>query len=166
MRRELMIFLLLIIVPLLGRGQENYPSHVGDIAFDKHLDDPDFRVCNEDSVFQYYSFFKGIQYQGEKGRIIEHFNEFYTSKAKAGESGILTIRFIVNCEGKAGRFRVQGMDNEYKPKKFNSDLADGILVRTKELKEWIAGRIDNKTVDYYQYLAFKIKDGRLTDILP
>src|SRR5258708_16479364 len=54
----------------------NYPENVGDIAFNKNLDDPNFKVCNEKQVPQYYNFGKGLQYNGEKPKIIEHFKGF------------------------------------------------------------------------------------------
>ncbi|HEY5825628.1 MAG TPA: hypothetical protein VIT44_14740, partial [Cyclobacteriaceae bacterium] len=93
-----------------SKSPSKYPDHVGDIAFDAKLDDPEFRICAEHSVYlQYYNFGKGVQYKGEKPAIEEHFKEVYSNKMPS-ETGYITIRFVVNCAGKTGRFRVQEMN--------------------------------------------------------
>jgi len=145
---------------------EKYPLHVGDISFDKDVDDPNFKVCNENRVFQYYNFGKGIQYKGEKPVINQYFKDQANLPERIGENGFLTIRFIVNCEGRTGRFRVQGMDADYKEKKFDKDLTDELLSLTKQLDGWIVATHDKEKFDYYQYLTFKIENGKLIEIMP
>lgn len=152
---------------LTGKSQSTpYPANVGDIAFNPKLDDPGFKVCHEEFVFQYYNFGKGLQYKGEKTAINEFFKEHFNFKKTAGETGLFTIRFIVNCEGETGRFRWQGMDLNYNPKNFNADLQARLLSLTRQLDGWIVGQLQDKTVDYYQYLTFKLVDGELIEIMP
>lgn len=148
------------------KSQASYPEHVGDISFDPKLDDPAFKICNEKFVFQYYNFGKGLQYKGEKIEIDQFFKERFKSKKTEGETGLFTIRFVVNCEGKTGRFRWQGMDSNYNPKNFNPDLQAQLLSITRQLDEWIIGQWQDKKVDYYQYLTFKLVDGKIIEILP
>ncbi len=143
----------------------NYPENVGDIAFNKNLDDPNFKVCNEKQVPQYYNFGKGLQYTGEKPKIIEHFKSFKGLNAP-GDSGFITIRFIVNCEGKTDRFRVQEMDNDYNSKSFHKEIRDQLLTLTKSLDGWVIVSDQGHIFDYYQYLTFKINDGKLIEIMP
>ena len=142
-----------------------YPPHIGDSKFDANLDDPDFKVCNEDMIFQYYNFGKGLQYKGEKNKIQEHFNQLKTAKT-IPEFGFITIRFIVNCEGKTGRFRVQEMDTTYVEKQFNREFTARYLKLTKQLKGWEVGKLEDRVYDYYQYLTFKIDNGKLIEIMP
>ena len=151
-----------------GKTQEKvgYPLHVGDIYFDSKMDDPSFKLCDEDRVFQYYNFGQGLQYKGEKPKINEHFGIGLKAESQKNESGFLTIRFIVNCQGKTGRYRVQGMDNDYKEKTFNDDLTSQLLNLTKQLDGWIVGEFKGKAYDYYQYLTFKIEEGKLIEIMP
>jgi hypothetical protein len=92
---------------------QDYPKNIGDIDPDNKIDDPGFTLCNEDRVLQYYNFGKGVQYTGEKAKINEHFRNKLKQHEQSDESGYITIRFIVNCKGMTGRFRVQCMGNDY-----------------------------------------------------
>jgi hypothetical protein len=145
--------------------QENkrYPNQVGDITFEEGIDDPDFKICNPRQVFQYYNFSNGLQYRGEKVKINEHFQNGFKGRNQSGESGFITVRFIVNCEGETGWFRVQGMDADFKERKFAVSLVDEILALTRKLDGWIAA---GERVDYYQYLTFKFENGMLLEIMP
>ena len=145
--------------------KKNYPEHVGDIEFNKDLDDPNFKVCDKDRVLQYYNFTKGFQYKGEKPKINEHFKEVKEDSFKK-ETGYVTIRFVVNCEGKTGRFRIQQMNSDFKEWSFDKKLVDKLLTLTKTLNEWVVGEYEGQVFDYYQYLTFKIENGKLIEIIP
>jgi uncharacterized protein YfbU (UPF0304 family) len=144
----------------------SYSKQVGDIVFDKTLDDTAFKLCNEERIVQYYNFSKSVQYEGEKVRIINHFKQHFQPLLDISQTGYVTIRFIVNCEGKTGRFRVQEMDNNYQVISLDKALVTQILKLTKDLDGWIVGVYDNKKFDYYQYLTFKIKNGSIEEIMP
>lgn len=166
-----LILISFLITTLYSCGQEtekkiSYPIQVGDIYFDKKFDDPSFKLCDENKIFQYYNFGKGLLYKGEKAKINEHFKDRLKTKGQKDESGYLTIRFIVNCEGKTGRYRIQGMNNDYKAKVFNEKLVNQLLILTKKLNDWMVGEYEGKIFDYYQYLTFKIEGGKLTEIMP
>jgi hypothetical protein len=168
MKQLSLIFILITTLYSCRQPPDNkasYPLHVGDIYFDSTIDDPDFKLCDENRVFQYYNFGKGLQYHGEKIKINEHFNGLIAKEQK-DESGFLTIRFIVNCQGKTGRYRVQGMNNDYKEKAFNKNLTSQLLSLTKQLDGWVVGEYEGKAYDYYQYLTFKIENGKLIEIMP
>jgi hypothetical protein len=169
MRQGTLILILLTTLYSCGQAQKNeinYPLQVGDIYFDSKIDDPNFKLCDEERVFQYYNFGMGLLYKGEKIKINEHFRGELESKEKMDESGFLTIRFIVNCKGKAGRYRVQGMNNDYQEKQFNENLTNQLLSLTKQLDGWIVGEYEGRAYDYYQYLTFKIEKGKLIEIMP
>ena len=149
-----------------SKNTNNYPAQVGDIAFDKALDDPSFTICNETEIQQYYNFGKGVQYVGEKPKITQHFKDGFNSKTRTGESGYLTIRFIVNCHGKTGRYRVEGMNSNFEIKEFDKAIVNQLLSLSKKLDGWIIGQHENQRFDYYQYLTFKLENGILTEIMP
>ena len=163
-----LICLLAVLCWSCTRPQEpaGYPEQVGDIAFDPDLDDPDFKICDEKQVLQYYNFGKGVQYKGEKLKITEHFLEIHERSRLPEDSGYLTIRFIVNCEGQTGRFRVTGMDNDYNEREFSDKTVEYLLARTKIMDGWIPGELDGRKYDYYQYLTFKLEDGGVIQVLP
>jgi hypothetical protein len=166
------IFLLAVLLPSLvscGQAPQQsvvYPTHVGDISFNEKTDDPEFKPCNSERVFQYYNFGKGFQYKGEKIAINEYFRSEFSALKKYNDTGFLTIRFIVNCEGKTGWFRIQQMGDDYKEKKFNKNLVEEILELTKKMDGWIPAEYESTKMDYYQYLTFKFQNGKLIEIMP
>ena len=161
---------MMVILHSCGQAQNRntiYPEHVGDISFDAAHDDRSFKVCtNENNIPQYYNFGKGLQYKGEKIAINKYFGENFKGRNQIGETGFLTIRFIVNCEGKTGRFRTEGMDDNYQTKKFNEGLENRILQLVKQMDGWVIGEISGQKIDYYQYLTFKLENGKIIEIMP
>lgn len=143
----------------------NYLRHVGDIAFDKNLDDPDFILCKEKNIKQYFNFVKGFQYNGEKIALINSFKDNY-KHVENKESGLIRIRFIVNCKGQTDRYRLISMDNNYQPKVFSESITTQLMTITKSLTGWKKLPDDTTPQDYYQYLIFKINNGHLIEILP
>jgi len=161
------LFLILVFTySCQNQSEENiYPLHVGDIAFDEHLDDPDFFICNEKRIPQYYAF-DISPYKGEKPQIAEYFQEKYSSTGLENENGYLTIRFIVNCEGKSGRFRKQEMGLDYLENKFDVRLSEQLFTLTQQLDGWNDIIHKGQRYDYYRYITFKIIDGKIKEILP
>ena len=167
-RKICCLFLLLVVYSSCQKSKAQksvYPNHVGDTAFDEKIDDPNFKVCTTGRIPQYYEFGKSLQFKGEKPAIDKHF-EILKQNESTAESGYITIRFIVNCEGKTGRYRIEEMSNDYQPMSFDKKLVEKILTLTKELSGWIVGGNPEQPVDYYQYLTFKIEGGKLIEIMP
>ncbi|KPM49676.1 hypothetical protein [Jiulongibacter sediminis] len=159
------IVLTLIIFPSFG--QEKYLRWVGDSEFNAETDDPNFSPCGpEAKVLQYFNTNAGPQYAGEKPALIRHFNSNYKAPENNHQSGMVRIRFVVNCEGKAGRFRLLEADENYAPFSFDSSITDQLLRLTREIKNWHILPYGETTTDYYFYLIFKIKDGQIIEILP
>lgn len=146
------------------KAEQKVLNHVGSIQTDASLDDPTFIVCDETWTYEYYNFGKGVQFEGEKIKILNHFKEQYKPLAK--DNGYFTIRFVVNCRGETGRYRIESMNFDYQPIVFDEKTADQLLTLTKELKGWGIAAYEKKERDYYQYLTFKLEDGRITEILP
>ncbi|MBV6646388.1 MAG: hypothetical protein KI790_13115 [Cyclobacteriaceae bacterium] len=147
-------------------SRQEYLRWVGDIEYTPEFDKPDFELCHGDSsVNQYFNFGQGLQYEGEKRAILEKFENEYRP-VKSGESGLVRIRFIVNCKGETDRFRIIAMDNEYKEKEFDSRITNQLLHLTKQLNGWRILPNIQEARDYYQYLIFKIENGNIVEILP
>lgn len=165
------IFLVLMFLPFLFSCQtentiSSYSKFVGDINFDEKVDDPEFKKCgiHQDFSFQYYHE-NGFQFSGEKYRILEELSSknIYSTE---NFDGYIIIKFIVNCEGKAGMFRVQQMNMNYQKMEGNHQMIKKLLDFTKSLTGWLPKEYRGEKVDYYQYLTYKIKDGKITEILP
>ncbi|MFN0034073.1 MAG: hypothetical protein ACKVUS_03335 [Saprospiraceae bacterium] len=144
----------------------NYPNNVGDITPDPLLDDSTFRACRESNIPQYYSL-DVAGFDGEKPAIERYFKQnFKTEKGWAKENGYVTIRFVVNCNGLTGRFRVMEMGQDYLAKKFPPTLSDHLLQLCKQMKGWLPGKSESIPYDYYQYLTFTIANGEIARITP
>jgi len=161
---------IIAIVLLAGCTQNDQDSKylrwVGDAEFDPEMDASDFQLCgSEKLVQQYFHFGQGLQYEGEKTALCKRFKEAYRP-VETAQSGWIRIRFIVNCQGQAGRYRMIGSDLDYQEQIFDERITDQLLKIAKSLDGWAVLSKDGKRRDYYQYLIFKINNGDLTDILP
>lgn len=164
------LFCLLISVSACSQKPTNkevkkISGYVGDIAPDSALDDPAFEKCNEGHVFQFFNDSNGLQYEGEKSAIKAAFHG-YNHQVVTGESGLIRIRFIVNCKGETGRFRLMAMNVNYQEKSFPKTITRQLMKITQSLKGWQTKFIQGSEIDYYQYLIFKIEDAQLIEIMP
>ncbi len=166
------IFLIIFLIPLLINCQtekavSKYPNHVGNVEFDEKQDDPNFKRCGENKyAYQYYHASEsGIPFKGEKLDIIRKLEKENIASSKS-VNGYITVRFVVNCEGKTGIFRMQEMDENYIEKELDKKLSDQLFTFTKNLKGWIPTEIEGKKIDYYQHLTYKIENGKVSEILP
>lgn len=145
---------------------KEYPRWIGDIK-KNNSDNPNFELCNgENNIMQYFNNLQGLEYYGGKTEILKEFNNNFVPSKKQNQNGIIRIRFIVNCKGEIGRFRIIEADVNYKEFKFDNEITNQLLKITKTLSGWIPKMYENKEMDYYQYLIFKIENGKIKEILP
>lgn len=148
------------------KGQKEYFHDLGEIPFDENLDDINFKVCHEDITFPFNYGGVGLAYIGEKRKLVNTIEGNYSYPETEGQTGFITIRFLINCEGQSGRFRVTQMDPNLKETEFENGITQQLLDITKGLDGWKPFERNEKTWDYQQYLTFKIENGLLTDIMP
>lgn len=166
------VFLLFICKLILFFGcsasikESKYPKSVGDIMYDSKLDKKDFFLCNENNIIQYHNDLNAMQFKGEKIALVEEIKSKFKSIKNNQESGLIRIRFVVNCQAETDRFRLISMDENYKEYKFDENITNQLMTICKELKGWIPKKYEGKNVDYYQYLIFKISKGQLIEIMP
>lgn len=147
--------------------EHKYLRWVGDIEQNDQIDKLDFNSCNgDDNILQYFNLGKGPVYIGEKLKILNIFKSKYQPISDDNQNGLVRIRFVVNCKGKAGRFRVLQSDNDYQKTEFNQTITSQILSITKQINNWKILYKEGNSVDYYMYLIFKIKEGYIIEILP
>lgn len=139
---------------------------MGDIEHDSLSDGPNFKLCNGDeNVFQYFNIGDGLQYEGEKKALKNKFIEKY-QPVNTNQSGWVRIRFIVNCKGETSRFRVIGADPDYQTMDFDKRITNQLMDITKGLEGWKILSLRENPIDYYQYLIFKMDNGKIVEILP
>lgn len=161
--------LVLLSLSLLTACYDDPYKAVGAIPFDEAVDDENFQLCDEGLVRQYYGRYASDEpagYKGEKRGLEAAFSEKYAYPVVNGENGYVTIRFMVNCEGKSGRFRVEEMGFDNEPKTFDPALVRKLLDITKALDGWIPVKRKGNPYDFYQYLTFVIRNGQIEKIMP
>lgn len=173
MKKLVIIFLVFFVLSSCKSYEETekkkeYLRWVGDIEQNDELDNVNFKVCNGDEqIFQYFNLGKGPVYSKEKSSILNTFKTTYKPLNDKTQNGFIRIRFIINCEGKAGRFRVLESDYNYQKFTFNKKITNQLLTLTKKIENWEIHYSKNEiALDYYMYLIFKITNGKLTEILP
>jgi len=167
MKAILLVFLILCHGCHHAQQIIKYEGNVGETAFDPKVDDKDFTLCNENWTGQYFHFTSNSRYIDRKAFIDSvFFYEFRANPSAEKENGLIRIRFIVNCKGETGRFRVLAIDPGYKEKTFHESIVSQLLRITKGLRTWQIQKMNNAPADYYQYLIFKIVNGQLTEIMP
>jgi hypothetical protein len=138
-------------------------QNIGDIAFNPHTDDPKFQLCNPLAVWQGY-YLKTKMDETAVGVAREIRSKFKSNDAWLNESGIIRVRFVVNCSGVADRFRALGLGFDLQEKQFSESLRSHILAIAKSI-QWPMRRANDQTVDYYHYFSLRISNGQLTDII-
>jgi hypothetical protein len=173
MKKSFLVIILLFSILCSCQIEKNvsekkeYLRWVGDIEQNDQIDELTFKVCNgDDKILQYFNLGEGPVYSGEKSKILNTFKSNYKPIPNKKENGLIRIRFIVNCEGKAGRFRVLQSDYDYQEKEFDKEIVSQLLNITEGIENWEVFKRNEVPVDYYMYLIFKITDGQLKEILP
>jgi hypothetical protein len=146
MNRLFAIALLLLFIS--GCVTSQNPDHVGDIIFDARLDKSDFDLCGSSTIHQYFNNHGGFEYIGEKRAIETRFMDTYHAPVIAGQSGMIRIRFVVNCKGQTDRFRLLMSDPDYQPFLFDTQITDQLLGITRSLTGWKPKQIDEQPINY------------------
>lgn len=127
----------------------------------------EFKICNDDIV-DYYNNDIGVQpiLVGGKSTMHKILAERLDVNKLFAESGYLTFRFVINCDGVAGRFTTEQTDLDFQPKAFNSETVTHFYEIMKEIKGWRKTIIRKESRDAYAYVTFKLKDGEIIELLP
>lgn len=169
MRKNIAILAMAFVVTSCSIDKDNRPKYlrwIGDIQYEAKIDGDEFELCNGDkNVRQYFNMSQGLQFEGEKIAIIDFFNKHY-KPLETTQSGWIRVRFIVNCKGQTGRFRLIESDENYQERSFDKNISNQIMNLTKSLEGWKILKIENEPMDYYQYLLFKINNGHIEKVLP
>lgn len=164
--------LLIILILLTGFFSCDYyvvNSYKHDVGY---LDpstslDSGFEVCYEENILEYYYNRKTpASFEFGKDSLRNFFLANYDHKGIVNESGYITFRFIINCEGQIGRFHMYCVGNDYKKKKFHASLTDQLYQLLSSLDTWQPLTVGDVIFDSHIYYTFKIENGELVEILP
>lgn len=144
------------------------PERVAYIQPENALDQPtDFTTCfDQQFVNDYYNGDPDAAYNGGKQALLTDILGQLNPESLGDESGYLTFRFIINCEGRAGWFTTEQADLDYMQKQFSPVLVKHLLTILQSLDQWHPTVIRAEKRDAYCYLTFKLDHGQLIDLLP
>lgn len=136
-------------------------SHaVGELSSNREIDG-DFKVCNENKIPNYYVL--NTDYEGGK-KAIKNKILSNLQNLEFKNSGLITFRFIVNCEGAIGRFRTQSTNLNLEKIEVSSEKIKSIEEALLSLKNWNPAKNESSSYDSYYVLNFKIRNNRIVDI--
>lgn len=103
--------------------------------------------------------------------VLQLLTKYYQPVHQSGQSGLIQIKFVVNCNGESGLFSTTGFDEDYCPKVFDERITTQLLTLCRNQiaidESFRANRNpDSRPQDAAITLAFRLKDGNITDILP
>jgi hypothetical protein len=163
--------LLILMISSKTFSQNTVPQHlnvkekIGWIPFDKSLDNSNFKVCDELNIEEYYQV--NPSYGEGMPSIRKHFSAHQQLlEALCEKDGYVIVRFVINCQGQADRYRTKFMSLNYTDENtVNAELQKKIIQLTRNMGNWTPGKYDGKTYDCYQHLKFLFKNSQLVDVL-
>lgn len=160
----LLLISLLLAIVATGWFYHQMNNRVGDISFNKELDDPDFSLCSNEYVLQEYNSY-GVDYNGGertiKNQILE---ELQHENIHFDRSGLITFRFVVNCKGETGLFRAKSVNEDLEEIAFDPEKIEKLQAAIAKLNQWEPGEGEDEKLNSYAQVHFKIENGKITDI--
>lgn len=145
-------------------NSEKYQHDVGYLPPENRDFTTNFERCNDHRPRGYYSSVGFNSFDNNKA----HFKRFIQSNLNSErytDSGMLNLRFIINCKGEVGDMEVNQLNKNYQLTKLNGDLVEEIIQLTVKKENWVISN-NNSDNDKYMYLIFRLEDGKIVEILP
>ncbi|MEM9884675.1 MAG: hypothetical protein AAF849_02215 [Bacteroidota bacterium] len=144
--------------------KEEVLSMTGFIPHDDEADDPNFTLCQAGYTYPYYYF--DINRKRDKIDLANYLKEQLKYSFDADFTGYLTLRFLMNCEGKLGRFRSEAMNTQWQAVEVEAQYWKDMEQALLSYPNWVLGEYEGKTYDYNYYVSLKIETGKIKEILP
>ena len=142
-----------------------HKHHVGVIEDNSIWKDDGFELCFEEKIFPGYYGRQNSGFSKSRDTLNNYFNDRYDNNGFTNISGYITIRFIINCKGKIGRFEIKQVGPDFRNTKFNDYITNHILEMVKGIQTWNPVRFQGYDYDSFYHITFKLDNGELTEIL-
>ncbi len=116
-----------------------------------------------------YFYQVGGKYPESSSSLLNELQTFLQQKKGTWSgSGYITFRFTVDCEGKLmQKIQVMQTDEKYIKYHFEKTLVNELFTFLKTLNKWkIAKTKDAEPFSYKAFITFKIKNGKVINIIP
>lgn len=153
--------------------ETKYTNHVGYIDPQEALFTENFELCESDDkgntfLLGSYSSSDPAIYRGTKYTFRNYILDNYSHEAFS-DTGLLNLRFHINCHGKTGNLIVNQLDTNYKKTNFHPELVAQLTELTMRNENWqVRAESDNtfSKHNHYMYIIYKLENGAITEILP
>lgn len=168
--------LLLIISAIMGYGyyyvskayntdNKPYKNYIGYIDIEKAALNDTYLFCNTGQINYTYSGAGLKGYTGSKKRFRDALSSEYNTNNYT-DSGYLNFRFYVNCEGNPGWFETIEMNLDLEESPLDEAMVKALFEFTSKTKHWEAITYNDKPINYYMYISYRIENGKVTEIIP
>jgi hypothetical protein len=141
---------------------------IQDIPADEICRSSEFQPCT--NCFSQTWSIRSISNPSKRYDLMQLITKYYQPVQQISQSGLVRVRFVVNCEGEQGPFELSGFGEDYCPKLFDRRITD-------QLRDICQNRVSTDPTlrqsqppdpphDVSIVVTFRLKDGRITDILP
>jgi len=128
-------------------------------------DSSEFKLCGLGICKPYY--FTGLSYQGGLYQVEKEIKAHYTPVIDSSNNGVVRVSYKVNCEGELGDVTYETYNLDFAKADLNPRLTEQLVNAVSKLSAWNPGKIDGgNSVNSHGFLAFKIVNGEITEILP
>ncbi len=135
----------------------SFKTKVGNIDKKEIIDqETSFKPCSS-TIHQYYSVDSG--YRTERYGIREVIAEPMKQLNFPNFSGLIIVRFVINCKNEIGYFKIKAVNQDYKKVELSTDLQKKMVAIVQQLNDW-----DGKNEDSYYQIQIKLKNGKVEDI--
>ena len=133
------------------------------IPYNAKLDNSDYIICDSTGIGSGRS---RVRYISGTNKFKEVITTNYLSKpGYKSFNGYIVIRFLVNCEGKAGRYRAQSLNLDFSPLNAPSDLLDYSVELVEKWDNWTRTTGNDNKKEYSKFINLKIKNGEIQHVL-
>ncbi len=143
-----------------------------ELSCAKSTDKPNFEILKKERTFQRCHVYglrgnlpAGKNYEGGGKAIEDYFYTHYKAPKGVKESGFITLRFVINCEGASGEFETLEMDANYKSYNFVPGISEQLMQLAKKMDKWIPLELDGQVYDERKIITFSIQKGAIKAIM-
>jgi hypothetical protein len=134
----------------------------------KYMDTTDTQNLKCSKAYAYF-YSVGGKYPKNSASLLKEVQIFLQQKNQTYlNSGYITFRFMVDCEGKPlPKTQVLQTDEKYAAFHFDKNLINELFAFLKTLDKWkITKSKEEDIFSYKAFLTFKIKNGKVINIIP
>jgi len=169
--RNLCILLSLFSLGCLNDNVEPTPKYeipsrshdLSYIPYDAKFDNPNYIICDSTRISSGRS---RLRYIGGSNKLRNEITSKYLyNQEHETFSGYIVIRFLVNCEGKSGRYRAQSLNLDFSPLNAPSDLLEYSIELVKSFDNWTKSSGNDSKKEYSKFINLKINNGKIQHVL-